>query len=634
MTKPVTKCASLALLAIALGCRAHEDVPVAPAPSPVLSVDPHSFANLAEVRVRHLELDLEVDFETRRLTGQATLTLAPHTASRLVLDTRDLEIDAIVLDGVTEASFSLGPPQPLLGQALEIELDSTTRVVGISYRTSPRAEALQWLTPEQTAGGAAPFLFSQSQAILARTWVPCQDSPAVRMTYEATIRVPQGLMALMSATNPIRAAPDGIHSFSMPQPIPSYLLALAVGDLEFRSLGPRSGVYAEPSIVDDAAWEFADTETMIETAEGLYGPYRWERYDMLVLPPSFPFGGMENPRLTFVTPTILAGDRSLVALVAHELAHSWSGNLVTNATWNDFWLNEGFTSYIENRLMEEIYGVEYAHMLTSLGLGELRQTMRELGPGSPDSHLVLDLAGRDPDEGMTDVAYEKGANFLRVLEAAVGRERFDRFLKAYFDTFSFQSIDTDTFLVHAREHLLDEHPELEDQIWLEEWLYGSGIPASLIEVHPVAFDRVEDAVYSWATGTAAADLDTGGWTTHHWLHFLRTMPSEIDDKRMAELDAAFAFTESGNAEILSTWLLLSITHRYAPARPALERFLLSVGRRKFLQPLYEALADSNDRAWAHEVYARSRPGYHPLTVSTIDPILDWVDKGTERRPPA
>ncbi|HUO86951.1 MAG TPA: M1 family aminopeptidase/hydrolase, partial [Thermoanaerobaculia bacterium] len=403
MTQPIIHRSVLPLVLLTLACTTTPapapPAPTGPATAAVVD-DPHSFSEPWDVAISHLDLDLAVDFERRVLAGRASLTLDRRADSdRLVLDTRGLAIDRVTLDDGGEARFTVGAPDPTLGAPLTIALDPDTEVVHVEYETSPDAAALQWLTPEQTAGGEHPFLFSQCQAILCRTIIPLQDTPSVRITYDVTLRVPPQLLAVMSAENPTTKSDSGVYRFSMPQAVPSYLLALAVGDLEFRSMGPRTGVYAEPSVVEAAAWEFAETEQMIEAAEGLYGPYRWGRYDILVLPPSFPFGGMENPRLTFATPTILAGDRSLVALVAHEAGHSWSGNLVTNALWDDFWLNEGFTVYVERRLMEELRGRDYSEMLAALGRQDLEQTIAELGADSADTHLHLDLAGRDPDEG-------------------------------------------------------------------------------------------------------------------------------------------------------------------------------------------------------------------------------------------
>jgi leukotriene-A4 hydrolase len=611
--------------------------PAAPATNADTRPDPHSFARPAEAAVEHLKLDLTVDFPAKKLAGRASLRLANHGASRLHLDTRDLDIRRVTLgDGPTEAKeakeakWTLGDVVPHLGQELTVEITPDTRWVSVDYSTRPEAAALQWLSPEQ-AGGTQPFLFTQSQAILARTWIPLQDSPGIRMTYEATIRAPRELLAVMSAENPTAKTADGIYRFRMPQAIPSYLMALSVGDLAFRPLGDppnglsqRAGVYALPTVVERAAWELADTPKMIAAAEKLYGPYRWGRYDLLILPASYPFGGMENPRLTFATPTILAGDRSLVSLVAHELAHSWSGNLVTNATWNDFWLNEGFTTYFERRIMEAVFGRTYEEMLASLGRQDLTDTVKELGAGTPDTHLRLALAGRDPDDGMTDIAYEKGALLLRTLEEAVGREAWDRFVRGWFESHAFQSATTDGFLAYLQQNLLAKRPGIADKVQLASWIDGPDVPATAAKPASDAFRKVEAQITAFGQGTAAAQLTTANWTTHEWLHFLRNLPRPVPAARLADLDAAFRFSQSGNSEILTEWLLRSIESNYEPAMPALERFLVQVGRRKFLKPLYTELAKTPAGAErALRIYRQARPGYHSVSQQTIDDILDW-----------
>ncbi|MEM8962271.1 MAG: M1 family metallopeptidase [Acidobacteriota bacterium] len=590
--------------------------------APMTTTDPHSYANFDQVAVSHLSLDIDVDFERSVLDGTASLTLTHHAdATELVLDTRDLDIHAVRLDDAKDAvDFTLAPADGYLGAALRIPITSDTRIVHVDYTSQPQAAAVQWLSPQLTSGGEHPFLFTQSQAILARTWVPIQDTPGVRFTYDATVRVPSKLMALMSAENPTEKSADGAYTFSMPQAIPSYLLALAVGDLEFRSIGEDTGVYAEPDVVDAAAWEFADTQDMIDRVEPLYGPYRWGRYDILVLPPSFPFGGMENPRLTFATPTILAGDRSLVALVAHELAHSWSGNLTTNANWNDFWLNEGFTVYLERRIMEEIAGEDYAAMLATLGWQDLDHTLA--GLPTRDTHLRLDLAGRDPDDGMTDVAYEKGNFFLRTIEEEVGRERFDAFLRKWFDDNAFKAVTTDGFITAITNDLLSEAEA--DAIDLTAWIDGPGIPAGAYIPSSDAFTQVDAALTSWQDGTPAAELATDKWTTHEWLHFLRGLPETLDIDQMDQLDQAFGFNATGNSEIKHAWLHHVIANNWEPGYDALERFLIDQGRRKFLKPLYERLAttpDGKDRA--DKIYEQARGGYHPVSVGTIDTILGW-----------
>jgi leukotriene-A4 hydrolase len=551
-------------------------------------MDIHSWSQPERVRARHLDIDLDVRFDRRILEGSATVHFDRLAGDELVLDTRGLEIRSVT----PAAEFKLGEPHPVLGAPLRIRLLPKTTAVRIDYATSPGASGLQWLDPAQTAGKNHPFLYTQSQAIHARSWIPLQDTPGVRVTFEANIRVPAGMRAVMGARM------DGSR-FRMDQPVPSYLIALAAGDLAFRELGPRSGVYAEPALIDRAAAEFSDTEAMIGAVEQLYGPYRWGRYDLLVLPPSFPFGGMENPCLTFATPTVIAGDRSLVSLVAHELSHSWSGNLVTNATWSDFWLNEGFTVYVERRILERLYGPARAAMEAVLGRRELDREMA--GLRESDRVLHIDLAGRDPDDGCTLVPYEKGALLLRTIEAAVGRERFDAFLRAYFDHFAFQSITTADFLEYARR-------ELPSAVPLDEWIFQPGIPAGAAEPHSDAFARVESG---WPANPAA-------WSTQEWLHFLRTQrPPD-----MPRLDREFHFTESGNSEILHQWLLMAVQQNYQPALAKVEQFLCSVGRRKFLKPIYtELMMTPEGQARARAIYAKARPTYHPIAQTTIDGIV-------------
>jgi leukotriene-A4 hydrolase len=587
--------------------------------------DVHSFAQPDQTAVKHLILNLTVDFDRQQLSGSATLQIENRGARELVLDTNGLSISRVLLDNGRDANFSVGDPVKYLGRPLTIAIEPSTKSVHIDYTTSPDAAAVQWLAPEQTAGGKHPFLFTQSQAILARTWVPCQDTPGVRMTYEATVGVPRGLMAVMSAENPTETNAEGLYHFRMPQPIPSYLLALAVGDLGFRSLGRNCGVYAEKPVVDAAAYEFADTQKMIEAAEMLYGPYRWGEYDILVLPPSFPFGGMENPRLTFATPTVLAGDRSLVSLVAHELAHSWSGNLVTNATWNDFWLNEGFTTYFERRIMEAVYGRDYSEMLARLGMQDLEQTVGELGADSRDTHLFLDLKDRDPDDAANKLAYEKGYFFVRLVEETVGRATFDAYLRDYFDHHAFQSMTTQAFVDDLRKNLLSKAPGAGERIKVDAWVNGPGVPPNAPRVQSNAFERVEEQVRAFADGTPPSKLATSKWSTHEWIHFLRHLPPNLTRKQMEDLDRTFHLSDSGNSEVLHEWLMQAIANGYEPAYPALERFLTKQGRRKFLKPLYQKLAESDEgRRRARSIYKKARPAYHAVSRGTIDGILNWT----------
>lgn len=547
--------------------------------------DPHSYSNPAVSRLRHLELDLAVSFSERVLRGTATLTLDP-AGTTLVLDTRDLQI--LRVNG-SDTGFTMGPRDPILGSALTITLPPGTRSVTIEYQTSPAASGLQWLDAAQTAGKKSPFLYSQSQAIHARSWVPLQDTPSVRFTFSARIQAPAPLTPLMAAAR-LKAG-----HFHMPVPIPSYLLALAVGELDFRPIGARCGVWAEPPVLDKAVREFEDVEKMVQAAERLYGPYLWGRYDILVLPPSFPFGGMENPRLTFATPTVIAGDKSLVALVSHELAHSWSGNLVTNANWNDMWLNEGFTTYFERRIQEEIYGRARSEMEFSIEVGELQEEMKTLKP--EDTRLVTDFTGRDPDDAMSQVPYVKGALMLRMLEEKYGRTRFDAFLRGYFQRFAFQSITSEQFLAELGRAFPGED--------VSDWLNSPGLPP-----------RTPRISYDFESTPKRS------WSTQEWLHYLRQFPAGLTSAKLADLDRQWDFTTSGNAEIAAQWLRMAIQANYSPAYARLEQFLIEVGRRKFVKPLYQELVKTPDgKQRAQAIYKKARPGYHPITQSTVDDII-------------
>ena len=580
------------------------------------SRDEHSYSDPSKVRVKHMDLDWDVLFDRRVLKGSATLTLEKPYSGPLVLDSRGLRVERADVNG-TPVKVEQGPTDPILGAPLTVHLPENAASVRIVYETAPNASGLQWLTPEQTGGKKHPFLFTQSQAIHARSWIPCQDTPSVRVTYRARVRTPRQLLAVMSAENKVDAPRNGEYSFEMKQPVPSYLIALGVGDLRFRSLGPRTGVYAEPYILDQAAREFEDTEKMIEAVEGLYGSYRWERYDLLVLPPSFPYGGMENPRLTFVTPTVIAGDKSLVELIAHELAHSWSGNLVTNATWEDFWLNEGFTVYVENRVIERVFGAERAQMERTLAWDELQREFARLE--DRDEILEIDLKGRDPDDNVTQVPYEKGALFLRTLESVYGRGAFDAFLRAYFDHFAFQSITTPVFVDYLRERLLSQKPAPD----LDAWLRKPGLPPGARQPQSEALQKVDSAAKGWAAGEiATAALPVKTWTTQETLRFLRALPERVGAERMTELDKAYGFTKTGNYEILFQWMMMAVRNGYEPASSRLDRFLVEVGRRKYVRPLYEELAKTPaGKERAARIYEKARDGYHPITQSTVEKIV-------------
>jgi aminopeptidase N len=591
-------------------------------PMNFIPADVHSYAQPNVARVTHLSWKANVDFDSKTIHAIATWTIQSSGATEIILDTKSLSIAKVSVDG-KEVEFTLGTEDAILGQALHIPIKDYTKTIAIEYTTSPKAEALQWLSPQQTSGNH-PFLFTQSQAILARSWVPCQDSPGIRFTYTAEVTVPKDLLPLMSATNPQQKNEKGTYQFEMKQPISSYLLALSVGDVVFKPISERSGIYAEASVLDSAVWEFADLEKMIVGAEELYGAYAWERYDVLVLPPSFPFGGMENPRLTFATPTILAGDRSLTSLIAHELAHSWSGNLVTNATWNDFWLNEGFTVYFEHRIMEKLYGVDYAEMLATLALQDLQATIDQLTHDglAEDTKLRLNLEGRNPDDGVTDIAYNKGYFFLRSIEERYGREKFDAFLNEYFLSNAFRAMDTDGFMQQINAFYKETFAlELEESLF-KEWIFTRGLPASCPSPKSTRFEGVDKELAVWNKTEFLQKESTVAWSTHEWIYFLNALPNKLSDTQMKSLDASGAFTQTLNAEIAAAWFLHAIRNEYTVAFPALEEFLIHTGRRKFLSPLYAELLKTPDgKTFAQQVYAKARPNYHFVATNTFDPLL-------------
>lgn len=589
--------------------------------------DPHSYAQPDKVRVSALALDLDVSFEQHRLSGSAELALdwSDNDSRELVLDTRDLSIDKVEAadkkGAWVAATFTLDKPDARLGSALRIALAEQSTKVRIVYKSSPDAFGLQWLDPAQTAGKKYPFVFSQSESINARSWIPLQDTPAVRFTYTAHIRTPKALRAVMSADNDPKHALDGDFSFKMPQRIPSYLLAIAIGELSVKETGPRSAVYAEPNTVDLAAKEFEDTEKMIAATEKLYGPYRWGRYDILVLPPSFPIGGMENPRLTFATPTVLVGDKSLISLVAHELAHSWSGNLVTNATWRHIWLNEGFTTYVQGRVVEAVYGKAQADEEFIIAANELRDELKDTP--APDQRLVPDLKDRDPDDGLSDFPYTKGSWFLQWLEARVGRAPFDAFLRDYFDHFAFQSITTDQFVDYLKTHLLDKNPGKVSLDEVNAWLHSPGIPADAplpVSARFVEEDKEREKFV--ADKLSAADLHAQKWTTQEWQYFLDRLPDKLSAAQMQALDAVYHLTGTHNAEIGVRWYKLAIGSGYKAAFPAMREHMLRIGRVILVVPLYKALAETPDgREFALKVYAEAKPGYHPLTRLAVEKEL-------------
>lgn len=586
-------------------------------------LDPHSFFDDSQPLTESIHWIASVDFERRRLAGTARLRLAaPAPAGPLDLDSKGLEIRGVRTPDGRELAFELGEQEPILGRRLRLSLPAGVQQLEVDYAASPDAVALQWLEPAQTAGKRQPYLFSQCQAIHARTILPCQDSPRVRVRYSAEVSVPEPLVAVMSAgsTGWRPGATPGTRTwlFEMPQPIPSYLVALAVGSLESRDVHPRCRVWAEPEVVDAAAHEFADVGTMLERAESLFGPYEWDRYDMLVLPPSFPYGGMENPRLTFLTPTLLAGDRSLVDVVTHELAHSWTGNLVTNATIDHFWLNEGFTVWAERRILEALHGQDAAAVAWAIGQKGMDGAFARFGADSPLTKLRTDLAGVDPDEAYSQIPYEKGARFVVLLERHAGRERFERFIRRYIERFRFQSITTEEFLAFLEEEL----PGAAAAVDARAWLYEPGLPAGAPTFRSETIERLESLGRGWADGRRPDRAAAGGWPPAHLLVFLQNLPRPLPHADCAWLDRELSLTSRGNYEILVEWLTIAAGSGYEPVFERVREVLTTVGRMKYLRPLYQALGGSGrTQALGRAIFDEAKPGYHPLSRRVVESVI-------------
>ncbi|CUS49489.1 MAG: aminopeptidase PepS [Idiomarinaceae bacterium HL-53] len=594
---------------------------------PTPTDDLHSFANTNEVRAPHLHLKLDVNFAAQQLTGYAEYTLEymQENVESIVLDSHLLNVsraEALIAEEWVATSFVLGNADPILGTPIYIALPKGTTKIRVYYATSPEATGLDWVAPEKTAGKEHPFLYSQSQPHYARTWIPIQDTPAVRLTFSAELTTPPELLGLMGALNTPNPVKDGQYEFVSRQPIPSYLMAIAVGNLEFQALNDRMAIYAEPELLDAAVAEFGYTTNMMEVTEEMFGPFAWDRYDQIVLPPSFPIGGMENPQLAFITPTVIAGDQSLVALIAHELAHSWSGNLVTNATWRDLWLNEGFTSYVENRIMEAVYGEKRAKMERMLDGQALHNSIDDLS--TREQILHIELEQRDPDTVFTRVPYIKGQQFLFFLEERFGRERFDTFVRGYFEHFSFQSVTTAEFDAYLQAELLDRYPGIVERAEVDEWLYAEGLPESAEIPSVQTFHRVDEIQTVWLAGESIADLvDVSLWSIHERIYFLRTLPETLTEEQLVRLDEEFNLTATQNNEVLATWLPIAIRNDYEPAQPRVEEMLTSMGRLLYLTPVYKALLESETgRERALAIYEQACPGYHQLTRASLEALLE------------
>lgn len=582
--------------------------------------DPHSFCDTQQGRICHVDFEFEVDFACRTLSGTGVYHLENPAKGSLFLDTRGLHVKR-VFAGNAELKWSLDQDDEVKGTRLHISNPDGLNRIGIEFSTAPTASALGWLDPPQTAGGKYPFMLSQCQAIHARSMIPCQDSPSVRFTYTAKVKVAAPLTAVMSAerTDVRREGDFNICQFRMPQAIPSYLFALAVGHIASERVGKRCTVFAEPEMLAAAAWEFAETDKLIEEAEKLFGPYLWETFDLLVLPPSFPYGGMENPRLTFLTPTLVVGDRSMVNVVAHELAHSWTGNLVTNATWEDFWLNEGWTVFAERRIQEVTEGVECAQLHAAVRRKSMLEDMHQFGMESTPTRLKFSQQGIDPDEVFSTIPYEKGCSFLARVEKYTGRERFDQFIRDYIQTFQFKSLTTDDFLAFLRKSF----PDIDKHIDIKKWVFEPGFPSDALEPSSPLLDRIYECVKNYQeTGTLPTSQEVASWVPSQVEVFLKAMPKQIPAKDCAALRELLGLEKSRNNNHLAEYFVIAIRSGFEPVLPQVEQMVSRVGRMLYLKPVYRALAETPwSKPHAERLFSTYRHAYHPIAVSALERVL-------------
>uniref|UniRef100_A0A336KHS5 Leukotriene A(4) hydrolase n=1 Tax=Culicoides sonorensis TaxID=179676 RepID=A0A336KHS5_CULSO len=572
-------------------------------------VDPNSYAEPEKVVIQHADLDWEIDFNRKIISGSVTLKfkiLAEEGIEKILLDVSDLRIESIfakVPAGEIPLTFTVTDPVENIGSKLTISLPNVTKgeiAIVIDYDTVS-ASALAWLDPEQTSGKKHPYVFSQCQAIHARSILPCQDTPAVKFTYTAVVKHPSQLIALMSAIRDEEKSSAGISRFQQTVPIPSYLLAIAVGPLVSRTIGPISKVWSEQEQIEEAAYEFVDTDNFVQKASEICGPYVWKEYNLLVLPKSFPFGGMENPTLTFVTPTIIAHDRSLVDVVAHEIAHSWTGNLVTNKNFEHFWLNEGSTVFVEGKILGRIHGKAYRDFHALHGLTDLVDTIKNQLADEPQlTKLVVNLTDLSPDDAFSSVPYMKGSTFLRYIEDLVGGpDVFEPFLKFYLNKFKYQSIVTDDFKKTLYDYFNEKGlANLLDPIDWDAWLFGEGMPPVIPKYDTSLVDACHKHTNLWSDNTLdvikTSDVIKEKLSSSQVTEFLsglleKETITDLNAAKIALLSETYGLDSTQNAEIRFRYMRLCIRARLREKLSDILTFANSNFRMKFVRPIYKDL---------------------------------------------
>ncbi|KAJ9199973.1 hypothetical protein DTO164E3_4430 [Paecilomyces variotii] len=598
--------------------------------------DPNTLSNYNNWLSTHITANFDILFDQKKVAGNVVHQLKSRTNSEsreIIFDTSYLEIGDVKVDG-EPAKWELLPALGPYGNGLKIELAKGVELnksveVGISVKTTEKCTALQWLTPAQTSNGRHPYMFSQCQAIHARSIFPCQDTPDVKATIEFNITSPYPVIASgLPVGQPVPADKPGHQKYQFKQnvPIPSYLFALASGDIAEARIGPRSVVATSPDKLDECKWELeADTEKFINAIEKIVYPYAWGEYNVLVLPPSFPYGGMENPIFTFATPSIISKDRENIDVIAHELAHSWSGNLVTNASWEHFWLNEGWTVYLERRILAALHGEKYRHFSSIIGWKALTDSVNHFGSDHEFTKLVVDLKGKDPDDAFSSIPYEKGFNFLFHLENLVGKPKFDKFIPHYFTLFKEKSVDSYEFKATILEFFANDAEAsklLNDLDW-DSWFYSPGLPpkpdfdTTLVDVayklaekwKDESFEPKESDVKDLMANQVVVFLD-------QILQFEKPL-SPSQSKRMGE---AYGFAKSENIEVTNLYFQVGLKAGDESVVEPTRSLLGRIGRMKFVRPLYRNLAKFN-RDIAIQTFEGLKDFYHPICRGMVEKDL-------------
>ncbi|KAK3906440.1 peptidase family M1-domain-containing protein [Staphylotrichum tortipilum] len=604
--------------------------------------DPNTQSNYDAWRTRHTMADFAVDFAAKCLRGSVVIELESQTdraSTEIILDSSFVDVADITLNAAPskwEVKDRTGPSGSPVHIAVPDGAGKGEVVkLGIQLATTDKCTALQWLSPAQTSNKKAPFMFSQCQAIHARSIFPCQDTPDVKSTYDFVIRSPHVVVAsgvpLPEATE--AAGDDKIYKFRQNVPIPSYLFALASGDIASAPIGRCSSVCTGPNELKASQWELEDDmDKFLDAAEKIVFPYRWGEYNVLVLPPSFPYGGMENPIFTFATPTIISGDRQNIDVIAHELAHSWSGNLVTNGSWEHFWLNEGWTVYLERRILASIHNNNaYFDFSAIIGWKHLEMSVEEFGADHEYTKLCINHKGIDPDDAFSSVPYEKGFHFIYSLDRLVGRENFDKFIPHYFAKWANKSLDSYEF----KQTFLDffstpEYASLQGKLAEIDWegrFYTPGLPPK-----PEFDTSLVDVCFQLAGKWKQKDFspsssDTSSWTGNQVLVFLNLVQNfeePLTVEQSQSMGKVYGLADSKNVELKAAYYQIAMRAKDTSAYPGIVELLGEVGRMKFVRTLFRSLTKV-DRDLAVKTFEKNRDFYHPICRALVEKDLGLAE---------